>query len=161
MTTFERRADRMILFRAVLRSGTAAGIAMIPFAAVFRGLGLRVNEYGRKTLELMVGAVTSPLRDVLMLAQHLVISWIAAVPLLLVLDRIGGRSERILAGAAYGAGFYVVMNSFALPFVFGDPTPWELGGTAVFPSLVIHLIYGIVLGLAAPPARALSGSRRA
>ena len=148
--------DRMGLLRAVLRSGTAAGVAMIPFAALFRGLGLRVNEYGRKTLELMVGEVASPLRDVLMLGQHLMISWVAALPLLLVLERIEGRRERVQVGAAYGAGFYVVMNSLALPLAFGDPTPWEIGYIVVLPSLVIHLVFGIVLGLTAPPAPGLS-----
>ena len=40
----------LMLGRASVRAGTAAGLAMIPFAAVFRARGLRVNEYGRKTL---------------------------------------------------------------------------------------------------------------
>ena len=142
----------MKLLRATLRSGTAAGLAMVPPAALFRALGLRVNEYGRKTLELLVGDVASPLRDILMFAQHLLISWVAAVPLLLVLGRIADRRQRVLLGALYGAGFYVVMNSLALPFAFGDPTPWQLGAMTVLPSLAIHLVYGLVLGLmAAPP----------
>jgi hypothetical protein len=124
---------------------------MIPFAALFRGLGLRVNEYGRKTLELLVGDVASPLREVLMLAQHLLISWIAALPLLLLVSgRVVGRRNRVLAGAAYGTGFYVAINSLALPLAFGDPTPWQLGLLTVVPSLVIHLVYGVVLGLTAP-----------
>ena len=151
----------MSLLRATLRSGTAAGLAMIPFAAVFRGFGLRINEYGRKTLELVVGDVASPLRDVLMFAQHLLISWVAAVPLLLVLARIAGRRQRILVGAGYGAGFYVVMNSLALPLAFGDPTPWQLGAMTVLPSLTVHLVYGVVLALVAPVrAQSSSATRR-
>jgi len=142
----------MNLLRAALRSGTLAGLAMIPFAAVFRELGLRVNEYGRKTLELVVGDVASPLRDVLMFAQHMLISWVAAVPFLLVAGRIADRRQRVVAGAGYGAGFYVVMNSLALPFAFGDPTPWQLGAMTVLPSLAIHLVYGVVLGIMAAPS---------
>ena len=135
-----------LAIREGLRSGTIAGLAMIPAAAVFRARGLRVNEYGRKTLELLVGEVAPPFDFVLTFAQHLVISWIAALPLLAVLERIVGRRTRVLVGAAYGAGFYVVMNSLALPIAFGDPTPWTLGITTVYPSLTIHLIYGAALG---------------
>ena len=125
---------------------------MIPFAAVLRGLGLRVNEYGRKILELTVGDVAAPWRDVLMLAQHLVISWIAALPLLFLLRRVRRRARRVLIGTGYGAVFYIMMNSLALPLAFGDPTPWQLGPLVVLPSLVVHLVYGIVLGFLAPGA---------
>jgi uncharacterized membrane protein YagU involved in acid resistance len=135
--------------REVLRSGTLAGVAMVPFAAIFRALGLRINEYGRKTLELVVGEVASPLHDVLTFIQHLMISWIAAVPLIWLLARIEGRGARVAMGALYGGGFYVVVNSWALPLVFGDPTPWSLGLATVYPSVVVHLVYGIVLGLTA------------
>lgn len=122
---------------------------MIPFAALFRSQGLRVNEYGRKTLALLVGEVAPPLDTVLMFGHHMLISWSAAVPLLLALERIDARRSRALAGAVYGAGFYTVMNSWALPLAFGDPTPWQLGFETVYPSLVIHLVYGVVIGLAA------------
>ena len=92
----------MLLLGAALRSGTAAGLATIPFAAVLRAKALRINEYGRKTLELLVGRYgLSRLREVLMFAQHLLISWLVALPLLLILGRVGGRRRRILAGAAY------------------------------------------------------------
>ena len=137
------------LLREALRSGTIAGVAMIPFAALFRGYGLRINEYGRKTLELIVGGVAEPLRTVLTFIQHLLISWLAAVPLLLLLTGIGDRRTRALVGAGYGAAFYVVVNSWALPLWFGDPTPWALGAETVYPSLAVHLVYGIVIGLVA------------
>jgi hypothetical protein len=135
-----------------LRCGTLAGLAMIPFAALFRVVGLRINEYGRKTLELVVGHVASPLLHwVLTFAQHLLISWFAAFPLLWLLRQVGDRTTRVFLGAFYGAAFYVVVNSWVLPLYFGDPTPWQLGIETVYPSLVIHLVYGVVLGLAARP----------
>jgi len=136
-----------------LRSGTIAGLAMIPFAAVFRFCGLRINEYGRKTLELLVGDVAPPLHVFLTLVQHLVISWVVAVPLLWLVRGMGDRRARVLVGTTYGAAFYVAVNSFALPFAFGDPTPWALGFGAVYPSLVIHLVYGFAVALTASPSR--------
>lgn len=139
------------MFREVLRAGSLSGLAMIPFAALFRSLGLRVNEYGRKSLELLVGDVAGPVHGVLTLIQHLVISWVAAVPLLLFLRRTESRRQRLAAGALYGLVFYVVVNSLALPFAFGDPTPWQLGLATVYPSLVIHVVYGVVLAFVARP----------
>lgn len=143
--------------REAIRSGMLAGLVMIPAAASFRARGLRVNEYGRKTLDLLVGDVAPPFDLVLSLAQHLVISVLAALPLLLLLERlfackvewIAERRTRVFVGTAYGAGFYVAMNSLALPIAFGDPTPWTLGFETVYPSLTIHLIYGAVLGATA------------
>ena len=124
---------------------------MIPFAAMFRSFGLRVNEYGRKTLELLVGDVAAPLNYLLTFVQHLVISWLAAVPLLLLLRSIADRRARVLAGVVYGAAFYAAVNSLALPFAFGDLTPWQLGFSTVYPSLVIHLVYGLAIALVARP----------
>ncbi len=141
--------DFAALARNAVRAGTAAGLAMMPTAMFFRWRGLRINEYGRKTLELIVGDIAPPLHHVLTFVQHMIISWTAALPFLVLLPRIRGRSARVAFGAAYGAGFYVVMNSLALPLAFGDPTPWQLGWTTVYPSLTIHLIYGVVLALVA------------
>jgi uncharacterized membrane protein YagU involved in acid resistance len=131
-----------VLIREAVRTGTAAGLAMIPFAAAFQRLGLRVNEYGRKTLGLFVGDVSPPVHYLLTFLQHLAISWVVAVPLLLLLGRFPGRRDRILVGLAYGAAFYVAVNSLALPLAFGDPTAWQLGWAVVYPSLFIHLVYG-------------------
>ncbi len=156
MTSSHTTWDRVrALGRESFRAGTLAGLAMIPFAAFFRARGLRVNEYGRKTLEIVVGGANPALNFLLTLVQHLVISWIAAVPLLWLLGRVDDRRSRVLIGAAYGAAFYVAINSWALPRHFGDRTPWELGFDTVYPSLAIHLVYGVVLGLVArPPGRA-------
>lgn len=148
------------IIRETLRTGTVAGLAMIPFAAVFRSLDLRINEYGRKTLALLVGDVSPPLHTILTFVQHLVISWAAAVPLLLLLGLIDRRRDRLLAGTVYGGVFYVAVNSLALPVVFGDPTPWALGFSTVYPSLVVHLVYGLVIALMARTHRASSVTRR-
>jgi hypothetical protein len=146
-----RRDQLVVLIREVLRAGTLAGLAMIPFAAVFRARGLRINEYGARTLELLVGPVAEPLHTVLTLVQHMIISWVVSVPLLLLLSSFPTRSARIAFGLVYGAAFYVAMNSLALPFAFGDPTPWQLGFETVYPSLVVHLVYGGVLAWFARP----------
>jgi hypothetical protein len=151
----------LALLREAIRSGTLAGIAMIPFAALFRARGLRINEYGAKTLELLVGKTDGPLHFLLMLALHLAISCVVAVPLILVLGRMARLRDRILLGLAYGAGFYVVVNSLALPFAFGDPTPWQLGFETVYPSLSVHLVYGFVVALLAHfGSSRLSGGRQ-
>lgn len=139
--------------REALRSGTIAGVAMIPFAAVFRSFGLRVNEYGPKTLQLLVADAPAPLHSLLILIQHIVISWFAAVPLVVVLGGTSDRPIRVLVGALYGAAFYIVVNSLALPFAFGDATPWSLGLVTVYPSLIVHVVFGVAVALGARPSR--------
>ncbi len=135
--------------RDAAMSGTIAGLAMVPPGLAFRVFGLRINEYGRKTLTLLIGDVVPPLQLLLGFVQHLVISWIAAAPLLLLLGAVSDRRARVLVGAGYGTAFYVVVNGLALPLAFGDPRPWELGVDAVYPSLVVHLVYGVVVALTA------------
>lgn len=155
MSWLGRWEARAPLIHEALRSGTIAGVAMIPFAAVFGKLGLRVNEYGRKTLELLVGEVVPPVHYLLAVIQHLVISWFAAVPLLLLMGSIADQRARLLVGAGYGAAFYAAVNSLALPFAFGDPTPWELGFGTVYPSLAVHIVYGLSVALVARPITTL------
>ena len=41
------------------------------------------------------------------------------------------------------------MNSLALPLAFGDPTPWQLGFGFIYPSLIVHMIFGLSIGLTA------------
>ncbi len=151
MTLLSSREGRIALIRESLRSGTVAGLAMVPFAAVFRMYDLRINEYGRKTLDLLVGDVSPQLHNVLNFAQHMIISWIAAAPLILLSTRLVDRRARLVAGAVYGAVFYVAVNSLALPFAFGDPTSWQLGISTVYPSLVVHVVYGFCVALVARP----------
>lgn len=141
-----RRAHRALTYDA-LCAGTIAGVAMIPFGLVFRSLGLRINEYGPKTLALVFGEVHGAMLVLLALIQHFLISWVLAVPLLMLLDGIAGRGPRVLIGAAHGVAAYVVVNTVALPFAFRDPTPWSLGFRTVYPSLVVHVVYGIAVAL--------------
>ena len=135
--------------RETMRAGVLAGLAMIPFAAIFRARGLRVNEYGRKTLALLISHESPTVHWLLVFTQHLVISVVAAAPLIWILQRIQGRAARILLGTLYGSCFYVLVNAQALPSLFGDPSPFELGFEVVYPSLVIHTVYGFVLGCVA------------
>lgn len=118
---------RTTLIREAFRTGTVGGLVMIPFALLFRSLGLRVNEYGRKTIEFVVGGFSR-------------------------------KRDRLLIGLAYGAGFYVAVNSLALPLAFGDSTPWRLGFTVVYPSFVIHLAYGFAVALFARPGALMGRS---
>lgn len=141
--TTERKTG--LLGKAV-RTGTVAAIAMIPFAAVFRARGLRINEYGRKTLDLVVGDVPPRVHDALTFVQHIAIGCAFAVPYFVVAGGLRDRRGGVLLGLACGGAMYALLNAWALPLAFGDPTPWRLGFDVVYPSLVVHLVYGAVLG---------------
>jgi len=131
------------LIKESLRSGTIAALAMMPFGIVFKLLDLRVGYYGPKLGALLFG---EPTRFVLFL-QHLAIGWMSALPLLFILVRLRGRMAPTAIGAAYGLAYYVVVNSFALPLFFGDPTPWQLGFSFIYPSVLIHLVFGVCIGI--------------
>lgn len=137
----------------VLRGGTAGALAMVPFGMFFRALGLRVNEYGRRTLLLFTHELDAPVWYALQLVQHLIIGWIASIPLILALGATHERRRRAWLGLAYGLAFYAIVNSLALPIAFGDPTPWQLGPWFVIPSLVVHIVYGLVVALISRPIR--------
>lgn len=132
-----------------LRSGTLASLAMMPFGALFRWLGLRVGHYGPKFAAWLFGTEPGP---VLLFAQHLVLGWLSALPLLLVLvlplRALATRRARLVVSAAYGAGYYAAVNALGLPWFFGDPSPLLLGWPVVYPSLVVHVVFGLVIGLA-------------
>lgn len=131
------------LLKETVRSGSIAAIAMIPFGITFFLLDMRVNEYGMKVIQTFFGNLPQGLRFVLFVAEHFLISWTAALPLLLILLWAEHRYAALLVGAAYGGVFYVAINSFTLPWIFGDQTPWALGFSFVLPSLVVHLVYGL------------------
>lgn len=78
--------------------------------------------------------------------QHLVIGWVSALPLLIVLLFTQAERWPVMTGAAYGAAYYVAINSLALPIYFNDPLPWQLGASTVLPSLIGHVIFGAVIG---------------
>jgi uncharacterized membrane protein YagU involved in acid resistance len=133
-----------VLLEAV-RAGTIASLAIVPLAPLFRAAGLRIGHYGPKFAALFFD---DP-QPWLLFLQHLVIGCVSAVPLLLVLLSTRAGRWPVAAGAAYGAGYYVVVNSLALPLYFGDALPWQLGAATVLPSLLGHVAYGAVVALAA------------
>lgn len=134
-----------VLLLEALRSGTIASLAIVPLGWLFRTLDLRVGHYGPKFAALYID---SPLPWQLFV-QHMVVGWFSAVPLLLALALTRAMWQPLLAGASYGAGFYVVINSLALPLYFGDSTPWQLGWPTVWPSLIGHIAYGACVGYTA------------
>ena len=134
------------LLREALRAGTIAGLVMIPVGLLFSGLGLRINVYGQKLVQLFFGQFPKAVRFALFVLEHFVVSWLAAIPLLLLLVRYR-RLPPPLVGLLYGLGFYVLVNSLLLPLASGDPSPWKLGIAAVAPSLLVHLVYGGAVAL--------------
>jgi uncharacterized membrane protein YagU involved in acid resistance len=144
---------KALLIEAV-RSGTIASMVIVPLAPLFRATGLRVGHYGPKFAALFFD---DP-QPWLLFAQHLVIGWVSALPLLLILVRSTVAAGRPwITGATYGAMYYAAVNSLALPLYFGDATPWQLGWSTVYPSLLGHMIYGMSIGWTSK--RFVAGSR--
>ena len=128
-----------------LRSGTIASIVIMPIGFGFKYLGLRVGHYGPKLAETLFGNAS----EAVVMAQHFVIGWLSAVPLVFALAIIGKRAPSVWIGALYGALYYVLVNSFALPLLYGDLTPWQLGFSYIYPSLLGHIVYGASIGFTA------------
>lgn len=130
------------LVREGVRSGSIAAVAMVPFGLLFLWSGLRINEYGPRVVLTFAGDLPAGVRFALVVLQHFLIGWGAAVPLIAVLLAARGKIPLRVAGALYGAGFYLIVNALALPWAFGDQPPWRLGAGAWFPSLTVHVVYG-------------------
>jgi hypothetical protein len=135
-----------LLIEAV-RSGTIASLVIVPLSPLFNAMGLRIGHYGPKFAALFVND-PQPWQ---LFAQHLVIGWISAVPLLVILMLTSAARWPLLAGAVYGAAYYVAVNSLALPLYFG-------GWRTVYPSLIGHIIFGLSIGVTA--RRFLAGEKR-
>ena len=127
----------------VVRSGTIASLVIVPLSPLFNAMGLRIGHYGPKFAALFV---KDP-QPWLLFVQHLVIGWISTLPLLVILMLTRAARRPLLVGAVYGAAYYVAINSLALPIYFGDQTPWQIGWTTVYPSLIGHTIFGMSIGL--------------
>jgi uncharacterized membrane protein YagU involved in acid resistance len=127
-----------------LRSGTFASLAIMPLGFLFRYLGYRIGHYGPKFAGLFIEA-PQPWH---LFVQHLIIGWISTVPLLMILIWMRRPALWWLAGCAYGAAYYVIVNSFALPMYFGDPTPWQIGWDTIVPSLIGHIAFGLFIAIA-------------
>lgn len=126
-----------------LRSGTFASLAIMPLGLIFRYFGFRIGHYGPKFAGLFIAA-PQPWQ---LFVQHLIIGWISTIPLLLILLWVRRPSLWWLIGSLYGAAYYVVVNSLALPLYFRDATPWQLGWDTVLPSLVGHIAFGLSIAL--------------
>lgn len=133
---------RALLIESI-RSGTIASLVIVPLSPLFKAVGLRIGHYGPKFAALFFD---DP-QPWLLFVQHLVIGCVSALPLLVILARTRAGKQPVLAGAGYGAAYYVVINSLALPIYFGDPLPWQLGSATVLPSLIGHIIFGASIGL--------------
>jgi len=118
---------------------------MMPFGFFFRLLDLRIGHYGPKVADFLFGNSSLGV----LLVQHVVIGWLSALPLLLILVRFQRLGAPAAIGAVYGLVYYVALNSLALPLFFGDPTPWESGLNVIYPSLVVHVVFGLCIGLTA------------
>ena len=137
------------LLKEALWSGTIASFVMIPFGLLFKALGLRVGHYGPKLGEFLFGLGPAPWMQVLLFVQHLVIGWLSAIPLLLFWRWSSPRPVHLSDGLLYGALYYAAVNALALPAIFGDAFPWQLGWSYVYPSLVVHLVFGLSLAVTA------------
>ena len=135
--------------REALRSGFIAAIAMIPFALLFSAMGLRINEYGKKVIQFLFPDFSPGIRFVFFVIEHFILSWIIAIPLLLLLKYFHHRISYLLLGILYGTVFYILINSLLLPVLFNDVTPWKLGFIkTILPSLIVHIVYGLSVALA-------------
>jgi uncharacterized membrane protein YagU involved in acid resistance len=136
-------------------SGLAGGVAMIPFGLLLRRvLGYSLNVYGELLVKTLLGSVP----PWAMAVEHLLISVAMALPLVVLVGRTARRSP-LLLGALYGAAVWLVVNSLLLPAAFGRPTPWRLGWSAIWPSLMVHVIYGTVAAMVAGRSSRPAASR--
>ena len=127
------------LLLETLKSGTIASLVMMPFGFAFKAMGMRAGHYGPKFGALFVQDPT----PLFLFAQHIVLGWLSALPLLVLLSRVALPTSSLVIGGLYGAGYYVLVNSLALPLYFEDPLPWQLGISFVLPSLVVHVVFGV------------------
>lgn len=134
------RAWASPILREVFLAGLAGGLAMVPFGMAARLLGASVNVYGELMLLRLVGHVSS----ILLLIEHLLLSWVMAIPLVIGLHLASHRLA-VIIGLGYGAATWLVVNSLALPMLFGQPTPWQIGWSAIWGSLLVHLVFGGVV----------------
>lgn len=134
----------MTLFARAIVAGTIGGVAMIPYGLLLLlVLKLNVNVYGALLARLLFGQ-SAPWSLGLV---HFGTSWVLALPLVWLLAWRGDRPAW-LVGAAYGALIWLAFNSLLLPILFNRPTAWQLGWSAIWPSLSVHLVYGVVTAVA-------------
>jgi len=84
------------------------------------------------------------------LAVHMVIATILGVGFGLLISRQRARAgETVFWGLIYGAFWWFLGPQTLLPLVLGKPVAWDLASAqALLPSLMGHLLYGAVAGIA-------------
>jgi len=140
------RSRSRAVARTSLIAGLVAGAAMMPIGLALRATGRAVNVYG----ELLVRSILGAAPPAAIAALHVVISIALAIPF------VWASTHRRIGpgwGLGYGVAAWAVVNATALPWWFSRPTAWELGPGVAWPSLVVHAVYGVVLGAVAERAR--------
>lgn len=126
-------------------AGLAGAIAMAPAGALLIASGQQVNRYG----ELLARHIFGTTLPAVLLAEHLVIGVLSAAPLaVLLLSRRPAWPAAVALGLGYGVGYWLAVNTLALPWYFAQPNPWGQGPGALLPSLFVHLVYGVATALA-------------
>ena len=156
------RALRVWVLVAVV-AGTAGAVAMIPVGlAILQVPGATANVYGELLAHQLFGATTWSA----LFAVHMLVGWLAALPVVAagwLLARAAARPPgagwALLAGLIYGAGMWLVVNSMMLPWLYGRPNPWALGWPAIWPSLLVHLVYGAVTAYVVAGASRMTHAR--
>jgi uncharacterized membrane protein YagU involved in acid resistance len=133
------------LLKESVRSSVIASLAMMAVGFLLTVLGARVGYYGPKFAAFLFGEST----PMILFVQHFVIGWISTLPFLLILRWLNRVSAPLVIGVAYGGAYYGFVNSFALPLFFGERTPWEIGVDVIYPSLLVHLVFGASIGFTA------------
>ena len=141
-------------------AGSVGALAMVPVGlAALQVPGASANVYGELLARQLFGSTTWSA----LFAVHLLVGWVAATPLALAgwwVSRRAvaalGTGPALVAGLVYGAGMWLVVNSIMLPWAYRRASPWTLGLPAIWPSLVVHLVYGGVTAYAV--ARAAGAS---
>lgn len=143
------------LVRRAVIAGLIAGAAMVPIGVALRQTGHAVNVYG----ELLVSAVLGRPTPLALGLLHGIVSVSLAAPFVVL--TAGRQRPSIVLGALYGGASWAVLNATILPWLFGRLTTWSTGVTAAWPSILVHVVYGAVLGAAvARMANADRGARQ-
>lgn len=142
--------------RVVVGAGLVGALAMVPVGLALSAAGFEVNRYG----ELLAEQLTGARRPAVLFAIHLVIGVVSVVPLAVAAAALRPRRVVMLVGGAvYAAAYWLGVNALALPLVYGRPFPWMEGVASVWPSLLVHVVYGLAAALALVQARSAMPDR--
>lgn len=130
--------------RVVVVAGLAGALAMVPVGLALSAAGFEVNRYG----ELLAEQLTGTRRPAVLFVLHLLIGVVSAVPAVVIAALLRPRRGiLVVGGAVYGAVYWLGINALSLPITYRRPFPWTEGLASVWPSLLVHVIYGLVVAL--------------